>query len=104
MNGQRLDRLQLCLSRLDGVNDIFLDLIELCLSQITIERIDLSRAHEGALALRDDLNTLGSRIRALIKLTGQVLHGKDGGTVQLCCSVGVIHLRFGKDGFYRIVK
>ena len=60
--------------------------------------------YQRTLPLGDNLDTLGSRVRSLVKLTGQVLHRKHHSSLQVHIFRGNIQLRLGKYSLYRIVK
>ena len=54
--------------------------------------------------MRNELNALGGRVRALVKLTGKILHGKNGRAVVFKLFKGDIELRLGKNSPDRIIK
>ena len=78
---ERLDLIERGLARLDGVNDIVLNGSDVIIAQIALEQVQRRATHFGALAARDELNALARRICPLVKLTGQVLDGKEHGIV-----------------------
>ena len=89
---------QLCLTAFHRVNHVFFDCGDFFLCQLAVQAINFSGSNQGTLALRDDLNTLGGRIGALVKLTRQRLYGKYNSTLQVILSGGNIQLRLGKHG------
>ena len=86
------------------VNHILLDFGNVCFLQISVQGVDLGGMYQRTLPLGDNLDTLGSRVRSLVKLTGQVLHRKHHSSLQVHIFRGNIQLRLGKYGLYRIVK
>ena len=77
VHGQGVERLQRGLPRLHGVDEVLLDGSHLFRRQLPGEVVDPGGADQGALPLGEDLDALGGRIRPLIKLAGEVLHGKE---------------------------
>ena len=101
---QGLFGLQRSLACFHRVDDILLDLGHLLGRQSTLQQVDAGRAHQRALALTDELDALGSRGCALVKLAGQILH-REGHALcsgQLC--VGVIHRRLAEHGADALVE
>ena len=68
------------LARLDGVDHVVFDGIDICRREIALQIADLGAAHVGALAAADELHALACRVCPLVKLAGQILHGKNGST------------------------
>ena len=94
---------EVCLACLHRVDDILLDGGEVLLGQIAVQQIDAGAAHVGALALAQQLDALAGRVGALVKLTGQVLHGKNvrcGGQ----SVVGHVYRRLAENGGDRLFK
>ena len=101
-------RFRLCkrgLTALNRVDDIAFDGFDVLIRQRAVERIDLCRADARTLALAQKLDALCRAVGALIKLTGQRLDGKHGGSAG---NVGLlarqVELRLGKDGGAGIVE
>ena len=82
-----------CLTRLDRVYHVSLDLFDILRRNVPVERVDFRRFHGGALAHRDDLYALRSRIGTLVELTRQVFGGEDAGVSGVGHVVGVVELR-----------
>ncbi len=78
---ERLDLIERGLARLDGVNDIVLNGSDVIIAQIALEQVQRRATHFGALAAPDELNALARRICPLVKLTGQILNGKEHGVI-----------------------
>ena len=86
------------------VDHIILDRSNVAFAQVALKGIDLCRTDHRALTLRQDLDTLCSRVGSLVELTGQRLYSKYigiGGRNFLC---GNIQLRLRKYSLNRIVK
>ena len=77
--GERLARLETRLARLHGVDDVVLDGGDVILGERALEHVDLRGAHDGPLALGDELDALTRGVCALVKLAGEKLHGKHDG-------------------------
>ena len=75
-HSQGFGQFQCCLTAFHRIDHMLLDSRNILLSQITSQHIDLSSADDGAVALRDDLNTLRSRVSPLVVLTGQWFYRK----------------------------
>ncbi len=102
---QGLGQLHRGLAGFHRVDDVFFDPLHVLIGQIAVERIDLGRSDQGTLRLRHDLDTLGRRVRPLVKLTGQIFHSEH--RVRICkrrLGAGGVDLRLGKDGFDRLCK
>ena len=85
------------------VDDIFLDGVQIFAGEGAFQQIHSCAAHVGALALAEQLDALGGGIRPLVKLAGQILHGKDGlRGGQLV--VGHVHRRLAEYGGDGLVK
>ena len=67
------------LAGLDGVDHVVLDGVDVGGGELAGEDVDLGGSNVRALAGAHELDTLAGGIRALVELTGQVLHGEDGG-------------------------
>ena len=98
---QRGALLEARLARLDGVDDVVLDGCERLVGAGALDYVDLGAAHDGALALGDELDALSGGVGALVKLAGQRLHGEDadvrGGSVGGQLARGDVDLRLGED-------
>ena len=88
------------------VYQIALDFFHLRIREIALYRDHTGRGHTGALALGEQLHALRGRIRALVILAGQILHGKH--TVPLgerhILGIHVIHVGFAEDGAAGLFK
>ena len=82
-----------CLPGFHRVNHILLDFGDVCFLQISVQGVDLGGMYQRTLPLGDNLDTLGSRVRSLVKLTGQVLHSKHHSLLQVHIFCGNIQLR-----------
>ena len=60
------------------VDHVLLDFRDLFSGQAAVEQVNLRAADERTLALGKELNALGSGVRPLVKLTGQVFHREHG--------------------------
>ena len=87
-----------------GVDDVLLDRFHVRIAQIAVKCIDSGGAGEGAFALEDQLNALGSGVGSLVELAGQEFHGEDLGIAEIGQLAGGIHLRFGEDVLYGVVE
>ncbi len=74
---ERVGELAARLARLDGVDDVVLDGVDILFGQITAEQVDLGAADGRTLACADQLDALSSAVGALVKLARQVLDRKD---------------------------
>ena len=100
---QSLGQLQGGLPALHSVDHILFDGCHLLVGEPTHEHIDLGGADQRAVALRDDLQALGSGVRPLVVLTGQGLHRKDhiaGGDFVR----HIVHLGLGEYGIDTVVE
>ena len=79
LGSQCLRLFQRGLPGLHRVNDIFLYRGQFPVRDVAVQGVHLGGAHRGPLSLGEDLDALGGRVRPLVKLAGQVFHGKDGG-------------------------
>ena len=100
---QRLRQLQRCLAAFHGVDDILLDGGELLLRQRALQNVDARGAHDGALALREDLDALCGGVRPLVILTGQIFHGEHHVALRKLVRHHV-ELRLGEHRFYGVVE
>ena len=75
--GEGLARRERRLARFDRVDHVVLDGLEVVIGERALQHVDLCVSHRGALALRDELDALGRRGVAHVKLAGQGLNGKD---------------------------
>ena len=92
-------KLEACEARFDGVHHIVLDGLDVCLREVTLEHVDLGRAHVGALALGDELHALTCGVGALVELAGQELHGEDGRVAAVGqLGIGHVYLGLGEHG------
>ena len=82
-----------------------LDGLDVLFRERAVERVDLRRADARALALAEELDALRRAVRALVKLAGQRLDSKDGGSAG---NVGLlarqVELRLGENGICGIGK
>jgi Cft2 family RNA processing exonuclease len=102
-DGQGFGYGQICQTAFHPVDYIVLDSSQLLLGQGTAEDIDLCGADGGAVALRNDLDTLGSRVGSLVVLTGQGLYSKDRITLGQR-KADIVHLRLRKHGINSVLK
>ncbi len=94
---QRFHRRKRGLPAFHGVDDILLHGLEHGFVHRAKEHVYFRGAHERALPLRNELNALACRVRALVKLAGQGFHRKHGGSVRFRQRfIGVVHRRFGE--------
>ncbi len=96
--GQRARLVQPGKARLHGVHHVGLHALHVLGRERPFERVHGGRAHERPLFLADELHALAGRLRPLVELAGQVLHGKHSGPVQggqLVCDI--VRLRLRKD-------
>ena len=94
---QRLALVQAGLAGFHRVDEVLFDGGQILSSQVALQQVDLGAAHVGALALAQQLDALGSRVRPLVKLAGQILDGKD----RFCFGqggVGHVHRRLAEHG------
>ena len=75
-NLEGLGQLKGSLASLNGVDQVILDSGNVCLSEISGQHIEASRANEWTLSLADELHTLSCRVCALVKLARQKLNSK----------------------------
>ena len=73
---QCLGQRQRCLSRLDGIDDEALDTLYVRLGDVTVQHIELRRAHIGSLSRRQQLYALRRGVCSLVELPRQSLHRK----------------------------
>ena len=95
-NMQRFGEGEARLAALHGVDDILFEGGERLIRDVPVHRIELCRAHEGTLALGDELDALRGRVGALIELPGEVFHGEHSGARKVDTFRRPVHLRFGK--------
>ena len=97
--GEGLALLERRLARLDRVDHVALDGVEVLVGERALQHVDLGVSHRGALALRDELDALGRRGVAHVELTGQGLHGKDARALRHLGHLarGAVGLRLGED-------
>ena len=93
---QRRGLIQIGLSGLHRVHQKLLDLLQLCSGQVPGQKIDFCRSHHRPLSAADELHTLGRRIRPLVKLSGQRLHGENGMRPLGDLLINVIHRRLAE--------
>ena len=74
---QRVALVERRLARLDGVDDVVLDGVDVVCGQLAFEHVDLGAGDLGALALADQLDAFACRCGALVELAGQRFDGKD---------------------------
>ena len=101
---QRGRLLQRCFPRLHRVNDILLNLRDLRLREAAGKHIQLRAAHRRTLALGNNLDTLGRRIRPLVKLAREILHRKNGGSGRIRFLRDEIQLGLRENRFHRVIK
>ena len=101
---QGLLGVQRSLAGLHRVDDVFLDLGHLLVSQGAFQQIDAGRAHQRALALTDELDALSSGVCALVELAGQILHCKGHAVAGGQLGIGVIHRRLTEHGVCTLVE
>ena len=63
---------------LHRVDHVFLDRFHIFRRQFARKHVNLGRMHQRPLSLGEDLNALSGAVRPLVKLSGQILHGKHG--------------------------
>ena len=68
---------------------------DVIIAQIALEQVQRRATHFGALAARDELNALARRICPLVKLTGQVLDGKEHGIIGEGGQAAMRHIDLG---------
>ena len=73
---KRRTHVERCFARLDRIDHVALDGLDIGLGQLAFEQVHLRAAHLGALSAGDELNALARRIGTLIELAGKVLHRK----------------------------
>ena len=76
-----------------------LDSFDIRVAEVALEQVDAGIPHRRTFALREDLDALRSRVGALIKLAGLVLHCEDVGARDFRqFSEHRVQLRLGEDG------
>ena len=75
------------------VDDILFDLCDLCIRERAVKRVDFCGTDEGTFSAGEDLDALGRGVRTLIKLAGEILHGKDSGAAEIRLFAHKIKLR-----------
>ena len=93
VHGQGFKGLQRGLPGLYRVNEIFLNGRHFRCGQLPRQMIHPGRAHQGPLPLGENLDALGSGVSPLVKLSGEILHGKDNSLLGQCIR-HQIQLRF----------
>ena len=93
---QCLHAVQRSLAALHRVDDMLFDGGHVLFGQIAGQKIDLGGGDGRALALRDDLDALGSRVGTLVVLTGKGLYGEHYIVGLRQMFIGLIQLRLGK--------
>ena len=83
LKGQRVALGHGRLARLDGVDHVVLDGVDVLLGQISLQVVHLRGAHLGALALADQLNALAGAVGALVELAGKILHREHRGALRV---------------------
>ena len=68
---------------------------DVIIAQIALEQVQRRATHFGALAARDELDALARRICPLVKLTGQVLDGKEHGVIGEGGQAAMRHIDLG---------
>ena len=104
VGAQRLRLFQRSLAAFHGVDDVLFERLHILVGKVALEDIHQRRAHDGALALGHQLYALGGGVGALVKLSRQVLRGKDHALVLRQFVVDVVQLRLGKDAVPRLHK
>ena len=94
-NSEGFGKLQSSFTAFHSVDHVLLDGSHILIAQVPIDHIDLGRPNHRTIALAQNLNTLSSGIRSLIKLTGQRLHAKYNIPLREFVS-NVVNLRFRK--------
>ena len=92
------------LSGLHGVDDVFFYLRKLFFRKRASEKIYSGGADLRALALGDDLDTLGGGVCPLVELAGEILYGESGHAPGVKLAADQIQLRLGQHGFNGVVK
>ncbi len=100
---QGLGELQRGLPAFHRVDHMLFDGRQLLRSQASGEHIHLCGADDGAVPLGNNLDALGCRVRPLVILAGQGLHGKDNIPLGHRKADGV-HLGLGKHSVYAAVE
>ena len=70
-------------ARFHRVDDILFNLRKLGIRKGAVERVHSGGADERALPLGENLDALGRGVRALVKLSGEVFHGKNSGVAEI---------------------
>ena len=101
---QGLGLLQGGLPALHGVDEVALDLLHVPGGKPSLQEIDLGVGHQGALRAAHEGDALGAGVGALVELSRQGLHGKEG-VVSPGLGEGLVpgdvHLGLGEDGGFR---
>ena len=101
---QRLARCKRCLARLDGVDDIAFDRIDVGVGQLAFQNVYLGAQHLGALALADQLDAFARGCRALVELAGQRLDGEHGALRVGQLGERIVRLRFAEHGGHALLE
>ena len=83
LGGERLGLVERGDARLDRVHHVVLDGLDVVIGELAGEDVDLGGAHDGALALADELDALACGVGALVELAGKELHREHGGAGHL---------------------
>ena len=75
-NLEGLGQLKGSLASLNRVDQVILDGSNVCLSEVSGQHVEASRAHKWTLSLADELHTLSCGVCALVKLARQKLNSK----------------------------
>ena len=82
-----------------------LDSFDIRVAEVALEQVDAGIPHRRTFALREDLDALRSRVGALIKLAGLVLHCENVGAWDVRqVSEHRVQLWFREDGAGRLFK
>ena len=94
------------LARLDRVDHVVLDGCKVVVGEFALQHVDLGVSHRGTLALRDELDALGRRGVAHVKLAGQGLHGKDARALRNLGHLarGSVGLGLGEDNGHALLE
>ena len=92
------------LSRLNGVDDVLLYSRKSLVAHVAVKLVDPCSLNRRTLALRDYLYTLSSRIRSLVKLTGEIFNREVTASVILIRISNNVELRLRENGRYSVIK
>ena len=81
---------------LHGVDDVLLDRLQIALRNGAVDGVHLRRADDGTALKGHELDALCRGVRALVKLTGQVLDGEHARAHQVDALARHVHLRLGE--------